>query len=342
MDISGEHVLRKLIWLIVILAALYGGYWFVGSHLLQGQLDKWVAEERAAGRQADFGVLKVQGFPSRFDIRAENIALYNPQTGMGWTAPEAELAALAYQPQHYIAVLPQTQVIRAPGADIGITSQDMRASLVFSPGPSFVLDRMSFVSKGLAVEPGAPELRTGAADLRIATQRAAGTDYGHRLGFEALGLIVPEFILEQLRSAPTELPATMDRVHLDAVVDFDRRLDRHVLNGPRPEISKIKLEDLSLSWGPIGFAVTGDVTVLADGTLTGPIELSIRGMTQLFDIATAAGLLPAERRRMVEGMLSMVAKPDASGTAKLSFEAKNGTLHLGPLALTALPKLRLN
>lgn len=333
--------MRKLIWLIVILAALYGGYWFAGARLLQSQLDGFVAAQQDAGRTAEFGTLKVQGFPSRFDVSAKDITLYDPQRGIGWSAPEALVAALAYNPQHYIAVLPQQQLVRLPGADISISSADMRASLVFATGPSFVLDRMVFVAKGLGVEAGAPQLRTGASELRLSTNRAEGSEFGHRIGFVADGLILPQVLMDLLQNLPTELPATVDRLHLDAVVDFDKRWDRHALNGPLPQPTKISLSDLSFTWGPIGLTLDADLALDARGVPSGPMNLTIRGLKQMLDIAVAAGILPQQRRGMIEGAISLVARPDAEGVITLAFQAKDSMLYLGPIGLTPLPSLHV-
>ena len=59
--------MRKLIWIVAIFAALYGGYWFVGSRAaltgMEAALDRMKAEGLGTYR-----AVTLRGFPSRFDI----------------------------------------------------------------------------------------------------------------------------------------------------------------------------------------------------------------------------------------------------------------------------------
>ena len=334
--------MRKLIWIIVTLAVLYGGYWFVGSRLLDSKLRGWFDDRRAAGEVASYDLLRVQGFPSRFDLHIEGLELGDRASGWGWKAPVVELDALSYQPQHYIAVWPQSHTVTTPRGDVAVNSTDMRASLVFVPGPSFVLDRMTLVASDLALRQAAPlgpGLDLGAKSLRFATMRAPAMDFGHHIGLEVTELALPPTITSRLTT--TTLPATMARLHLDTTVDFDARWDRHALRGRKPQITHLRLDDLSMSWGGLELTASGTLEVGADGQPRGAISISARQWRQALDALVALGILPANRRGMIEAGLTFAAASGGGGPDELKADLtfRDGVMSFGALPLGPAPRL---
>src|SRR5690606_528484 len=92
---DGKGLMRKLLWIVLALAALYSGYWLVGSTLVERGLKGWLEQRRAEGWTAGYASLDVQGFPSRFDTVIEGLDLYDPGTGLGWRAPFFHILALS-------------------------------------------------------------------------------------------------------------------------------------------------------------------------------------------------------------------------------------------------------
>uniref|UniRef100_UPI00286B8E0E DUF2125 domain-containing protein n=1 Tax=Tabrizicola sp. TaxID=2005166 RepID=UPI00286B8E0E len=120
--------MRKLLWVLITLSALWSGYWFVGSSAVRNGAEQWFADQAAQGMTAENTGLSVSGFPNRFDLTVEGIRFADPKTGIGWEAPFAQVFAMTWKPWHIIAALPPEQTIRLPDQDIGLTSTGLRAS----------------------------------------------------------------------------------------------------------------------------------------------------------------------------------------------------------------------
>ncbi|MCR8722919.1 DUF2125 domain-containing protein [Frigidibacter sp. ROC022] len=332
--------MRKLFWAILVLAALYAGYWLVGSRALKHALDNWVETERADGVTVDYDSLTVQGFPSRFDVSVSNLDFYDPHSGMGWKTPFFQALALSYQPQHYIAVWDHSQTLRLPIGDVGVRSDDLRASLVFTPGLSFQLNRMSLVGAGMVIDPG-DGLDFAAKTLRFATEKAPISDYGHHIGLDVAELRMPRLLREQW-DLGGDMPDTLDHLHLDATLDFDGPLDRHAIEDTPPQITHISVAPSAVTWGPLDLRLSGDIAVDAGGQLDGSLTIEASQWRRILDLAVKAGLVPEANRAMVEAALTFAAaaSPDPENfSAPLTFSG--GKMSIGALPLGAAPVLKL-
>lgn len=72
--------MRRLTFIVLILAAIYAGYWFIGV----GAMEKSAADQfndlEKSGWQVDYTDLSTAGFPSRFDTTVNDLTLTTP----GW------------------------------------------------------------------------------------------------------------------------------------------------------------------------------------------------------------------------------------------------------------------
>ena len=72
---------------IVILAALaWSGFWWFNASARERALDRWLAERRADGWQAEAADLRVTGFPNRVDVLVTDLRLADPEAGWSWHA----------------------------------------------------------------------------------------------------------------------------------------------------------------------------------------------------------------------------------------------------------------
>ncbi|MEO8529814.1 MAG: DUF2125 domain-containing protein, partial [Deltaproteobacteria bacterium] len=178
--------MRKLIVFVLLLATLYGGYWFVGQRAIETKLPEWFAERQADGWVAEYDSINTAGFPSRFDTTIMGLELADPRTGLAWSAPEFQFLALSYQPQHYIAIWPQDQVISNPQRKYQIHADKMVASVTFVPGLAFTLNHSEAELEGFSVtssDGSVTSIRKGA----FYTKRSASVQNGHDVWFEAAG-----------------------------------------------------------------------------------------------------------------------------------------------------------
>ena len=101
--------MRALAWIVAVLTALWGGYWFVGSSALESATLRGVDDLRAQGNTLDYSDLSLQGFPNRFDMTVTDPVFVSAQNGFGWKAPFVQSFALSYRPNEVIVVFPDSQ-----------------------------------------------------------------------------------------------------------------------------------------------------------------------------------------------------------------------------------------
>jgi hypothetical protein len=164
--------MKRLLFVIVTAAALYAGYWFIGSNGATAGFERWFEDRRSEGWVAEYDNITTSGFPSRFDTTISDLSLADPETGVAYSAPFLQVFALSYKPEHLIAVWPNEQTISSPFGKAAITSTDMRASLIVKKSASLALEKANYVTEGLVakIDDG---LTYGASKALVAVERKA-------------------------------------------------------------------------------------------------------------------------------------------------------------------------
>ena len=167
-------ILKRLLAIVLIAASLWAGYWFMGENGLKRGLEAWLQGRRAAGWQADVADLSVVGFPNRFDTTFNEFVLADPDSGWAWQAPFFQLLALSYQPNHVIAVWPNSQTLATPLQKFQISSASMQASLRLGSSTDLPLERANLVADTLLITDEAGK-STAMTALRVAVERLPGS-----------------------------------------------------------------------------------------------------------------------------------------------------------------------
>jgi hypothetical protein len=326
--------MRALTWVLVVAAILWGGYWFVGSRALDRAAESWFAQQEEAGLVASNSGLSVAGFPNRFDLTVNDLRLEDPETGLGWSAPFVQVMSLSYKPWHVIAALPNDQQITLPDQLVGLSSQKLQASLVVTPGTALALDRLTVVGDTLRLSSDLG-WTTEAETVRFATKQVQPGGAVHEIGLEVLGLRPDAAVTAALPG----MPATVDRLHLDAIVEFTAPLDRHAAE-TQPKARRIEVKDSQLAWGPLALSGTGTVEANADGLAEGRIALRLANWREAVPLAVAAGLLTPEAAPTWENMLQILATQSGDAeTLDLPLVFARGRMSLGPLPLGPAPRM---
>jgi len=317
--------MRKLTFLVLILASLYGGYWVVGSRVVLAGVTAAMADLQAKGSVSQQGI-SLAGFPSRFDVTVTEPVVM--AEGITWSAPFFQIFALSYQPNRIIAVWPREQSLTVGTETIALAARDMRASAAFGADVALPFDHAQMVIE--APTATSDHGWTLSSDqLRLAAQ-AQGDSRIQRIGAEALDLV--------LAGLGPDLPQAIERAHLDATVTFDRPLDRHTSGPPQP--IAIDLATASILAGDLALTAAGRVEVGASGTPVGRVEVTAKGWRQMLAMAKSAGTLPAQEAANIERMLDGIARtsPDPQ-TVTLPFVFREGRVYLGPFPLGPAPRL---
>ena len=326
--------MRALLWITTAAAVLYGGYWVAGSTAMRRGAEAALADLQAQGI-AGPAEITLRGFPSRFDLTVEPVALRSG--AVEWTAPFVQLFMLAYRPTHLIAVWPHEQVLTLAGLPLAITSTDMRASAVVGASADLPLDRTVLIAEDLAIQAGA-DLGVTLTEARLAT-RADPAGLTHDLGAELLGLSLSAGLRAAADPEGT-LPAVMDRLRLDAALTLDRPLDRHAASAP-PRPLALTLRDLSLRWGDLSLTASGQLDRSADGRLTGRIDIDAEHWREILALAVATGLVRAELAPTYAAALEQLAAVSGPDPDRLQVPLvlSGGWITLGPLPIGIAPRI---
>jgi len=324
--------MRKLIALIVVLAGLWSGYWYFGATTKHQMIAAWMEDRRADGWTADYSDFRVIGFPNRFDSFFTDLDLRDPRSGIGWTAPEFEILALSYQPNHIIAVWPNHQSLSFPLETVTVDSSRMMASVVFEPDTKLAVARTSLETSDLLLN-GSSGWHTGIASLHLSTRQHAGLNDAHDVVFDARSVSPTAQVLKTLDPSG-KLPTTIDMLYLDLVLGFDAPWDRVAIEQGAPLLTRITVNRLDSQWGQLGLAGSGVLDVSRNGVINGKLDLDLKNWRAVVDLFVTSGVIDQTIADTIKSALGLFAGGDSLKTT-LSFA--NGSWSLGPVPLGPAP-----
>lgn len=332
--------MRLLLSVIVIAAAAWSGYWFVGSTGLHAATDSWFNARRSEGWAADYTDMQVRGFPNRFDTVFTDIALADPDTGLAWGAPMFQMNTLSYRPNHIIAVWPDKQRIATPLQKYDITSTGMRASLIVSAAAQLPLERSTLTAESLAVTALGSGDTARLSALTLAVERAPQTVATYRLGLRADGL-VPSLPWKARVDPRGTLPDRLETLSADVTATFDKAWDMTAIEDARPQPQAIRVRLAEARWGQLELQAAGELDIGPDGVPEGEITIKARNWRDILALAVASGALPEGLAQSVEDGLSLIAQLAGNPkTLDIPLGFRNGRITLGPVPISAAPVLR--
>lgn len=323
--------MRLLAGVIVVLALLYGGYWFVGAGAAERGALAAMARLEARGLNITHGGLEVAGFPNRFDLTLTEPQLQDAATGIGWSGAFAQVFSLSYKPWHLIAALPDQQQIMLPGQVLVLTNTRMQGSLVMKPAPDLPLTALDAVAEGVSLRSDQGwALALASANLRLA--EAEGGSY-------QLAARVLDLVPDQRLAASTGLPETVERLDLLADVTFDRV--PALRDGAAPAVQRVVVQEAHVVWGPVKLLAKGDLLADATGRAEGRLDLRIEGWRAALDAVQSLQLIPDRFMPLLAGVLTQMEQASGEpGIIALPLTFQNGLTSLGPVPLGPAPRLR--
>jgi len=333
--------MRLMLGIVMTAAALWSGYWYLGSTGVTTAFESWFKARRADGWVAEYSDIATRGFPNRFDTTFTDISLADTHTGLAWEAPIFQILALSYKPNHAIAVWPDRQLLATPLEKYVVSSEDMRASLVTGADITLPLERATLTAESLNITPDDSDQPTRIAALTLAAERATASPSTYRLGFRADGL-APSLPWRVRIDPAGSLPDQLDALSADLTVTFDKPWDRSTIEIARPQPRRIKVRLAEARWGKLELQAAGEVDVDQQGLPTGELVIKARNWRDILDLAVATGNLPqgfADTLRDGLGLVSQMAGNPKTLDVPLNF--RNGRVLLGPVPLGPAPVLIL-
>ena len=166
--------MKRLVVGILAAAAAYSAFWVWSARDVRGQVDRTVAEMRAAGIEVEYDRMKLRGFPSRLDLTLEGVSVTSPD-GLRIEAALVQGLQTVWQRKQWILVFPSRIDVTQAGGDVTIQPDRMRASL----GLELVLE-----ADAVRIESGAA--RVSAGPVLLAARPQDGGSYRTFLRASAL------------------------------------------------------------------------------------------------------------------------------------------------------------
>lgn len=324
--------MRKLTILVLAVAAIYAGYWFVGASAAERAAKAAVSNMQAQGWSIEASDISTAGFPSRFDTTITDLTALSPDQRIGWTAPYVQALALSYKPNEVIIAFPAQHVLQLNGQDIALTTDGFRASASIAPAPSTPLAQATaeLASARIAFTNDIT-LTTGKG---LAALRRSEGEASYDAYFDLRDIGLPTHLV----AAMGDVARGISQITVDADVVLDRPLDRHAGTGSAPQLDAIDLTALTIQWGAMSLRGKGQINIDPSGIPTGRITLSLRGWDQMIDAATRLGLIDPGLVQTAKTMATTMAL--GSDTLDLPLIFENGLAFAGPIPLGPAPHLR--
>ncbi len=330
--------MRRLTFLVIILAALYSGYWFVGARAVETGARDGLANLQAAGWEARYTDLNTIGFPSRFDTTITDLSLIAPDSQFSYSGDFLQIFALSYQPNNAIAVFPEFFRLSLDGRPINVKNEGLRLSAGIKARTDMALDAITAQAASAEISAEAMGLLRLENPLTAIRANPDGDD-SYDLYFKADRI--------EMNYAPTSLtnPVRNRRdeftnVVIDATATLDKTLNRFAFDGSgaEPVVEKLILNNLTVNQGDIALQAAGTLDIDALGVPDGRITFKTAQWREMIDLLTASGLIDEG----IAPTITNVARTMALGrdTLELPVTFQNGFMSVGPLPVGPAPRLR--
>lgn len=316
--------MRNLTILVVILGALYSGYWFIGQRTVENAAASAIQQMQADGWRINVSDIETRGFPSRFDTTISDVTLSPPDGSWQYTAPFVQALALSYRPNDVIAALPNEQIIDLPSEQLTVTSERLRASTGVEASTD--LNFKGFTAEGDKIALTSSLGWSANLDRILAAMRKSEVgETAYDLYSEATGIEI------------AGLPP-IERLMMDSLATLDKPLNRDTFQsaerGP-VRLMQLGLNDATLVWGDMQIRASGDLAA-PTGTAEGRITLEVRNWERLLEILVETSLVEAEVADTYRNMGQVF----SSGTDRLEVpvDFANGLISIGPLPIGRAPQ----
>lgn len=331
--------MRILVAILTIVSGLWFGYWFIGSTAKETVIRAWLEDRAEAGWTVEYSDFSVIGFPNRFDSRFKDLRLGDPRSGVIWSAPEFQILALSYKPNHIIAVWPERQSLSLNGEEITITNSQMRASVLFEPDTKLAIAETALRTKDLVLK-GARGWQISMEAMDFSTRQSPSRPLAHDIVFTSKNLIPTEGFRRRMDPSGA-LPEVVETLIVDLQLGFDAPWDRIAVESGLPQVTAISVNNIKASWGLLDVQAKGDLLVDRRGILQGDIELTVKDWRGVLGLLVKSGVIGQSLADTLEsglGLLTSLSNSPNDVTAPLRFSG--GQWSLGPIPLGAAPRLR--
>jgi len=331
----------------VVLVASYVGYWFYGSSLVRGGLDRWIAGARAEGVEASYRAVDIDGFPLRFRIMVDGPALTAARGGAVWDwRSETAHAVVAPFDFHSADIrLNGEQVltfVENAGLPLTLRSSEPTALFVEVAGDGQP-GHLTLAATG--VEATSPETVAGLrlARLDVAAERDARVTAAADGTWMTVTVDAKEASLPAAAAGPLGQLVERLTAELEVIGAVPQTTPRAAVQAWRDGGGRVEVKSLFVRWGPVDLALNGQLSLDEALQPAGSFTAKLTGYRELLGALTAEGQISQRDAANVRAILDLLARQPKDGgrpvlTAPL--DVHQSRLMVGPVALMALPPIR--
>lgn len=333
--------MRRLVWLGVVLALLWSGWWTFAAFGLRNGAQLWLQDRRGEGWQADTTGIDVTGYPTRLALTFQNPALADPDTGIAFETDGLHLSAPAWWPGHLTVSLPYDSfTVASPLDRITVLAAEGVAALRLHPGAVLELAHASITSGPWQLTSQAGALWAAKAlDIRVEQSPEIAEQYDVQYSAPAFA---PGEVVRDVLRVPESWPVEFDSLSATATVTLDRPLDRFTIESARPQPRAINLHLAEAEWGALLLRASAELDISEQGLVSGDLSLQARNWQDIIVLAERSGALPPALRPQVDNILSALARGSGNpDTLDLKLKARDGSVFLGFVPLGTIPPVVL-
>lgn len=331
--------MRKLVWIVVLAALAWSGWWFVASTSLRKGITGWFAAREAEGWQAELGEVSGGGFPLTLQTGLHDIALADPDAGLAIQSARLDISAPTWWPGDVTVLLDDGPIqLASPLGRSTLKMINGTMSLNLHPGTALELETLGWTSGPWRVE-DAVGTQAQADTLTLTMAQTTGPSYD--FSAQANQFAPGDATRVRLR-LPDTFPRAFDSLTLQATVTFNQPWDRRALDTARPQPRRIDLHLAEARWGDLRLNFAAALDVDSSGVPTGDVSLQAKNWRTMLDLAEASGVLPNALRGQAEGIMQLIA--NASGNPEnldVDLSLREGAVYFGFFPIATAPKLIL-
>ncbi|WP_298858116.1 DUF2125 domain-containing protein [uncultured Sulfitobacter sp.] len=331
---------RLLVKILVLVALIWGAWWYIATGKLQSSLNAWLDDRRDEGWQAEVRGMNRAGFPLRIGAAVDGLTLDDPETQSSLLVPQVTLFTPIYWPGHATVRLPAEPVtLTTPQGILTLTTDGAKAALRLNPGTSLQLEAMRGQAANVKLDLVEGRLLS-LENLTASVQQTADPQI-YDIDLIGSGFAPGSMIREALR-LPIAWPDAFEALLADVTVSFDRPWDRSALEDNRPQFRMIRIDRMEASWADLRVSLTADLQVAEGGVPSGKLKVQAQNWQRMLDLATASGALSPQMRPQIESGITLLSGLSGnSDTLDLDITIEDGRMRMGFIPLGNAPRLIL-
>lgn len=322
---SRAKSLRNVLLLSALTLGLWSGYWGVAAFTVNKSI-AGLPDVNGAPLSSS-----VSGFPDRFSVGLQNVALATGRASV-WTTPGLTVTAPSYAPTVITANLSQPHRLSGPFGTIAVDSRQTEVAARLKLDWDLPLDSLQLAADGLSLSNERLwAVNIGGVQSALALHADSAAAYQISARIEALDLS------DVLNSFPEEYQ-TIQQVSVNGLVLLDAPLNRFSLGRGLPAPRRLSVQESVFDFGPAQISAAGDLVYDDQNKMTGTLNVTVRNWTALFTLAKQQGLVAPNLESFFLSILTGLAEQDTQkDTLTIPLSIQNNRISYGALNLGILP-----